>query len=163
MKGLDVLSRRLLSELRGQPAFDVAALAQRAGCTPAVAEARLAKMRDLGVLRGVGIQLDQGKLGRPHEVLVTGSPSARTDQSALQALCRAAGVTRVFTLASRSSVAFTMCGTDLQDVERKAKSLAAAAGLEEARFTLIVNTLMDDPAHGVADVLPDTGASSTVG
>lgn len=157
-RGLDALSRRLLGLMAQDAAPDLDSLARDAGCSVDVARARLERLRASGVLRGLQVRVDPSLLGRPHEMLVTGSPSVRTDQGALRRLCEARGVTRVFTLASRSSVAFTLCGQDLSSVEEEARRLALDAGLEEARFTLIVNTLMDDQVHGVRDVLPGQGA-----
>jgi len=151
---LDVVSRRILLHFAQDATLDLEQVAARAGCTLEVARQRIDAMRRSGILQGVHLRLDSSRLGRPHEILVTGSPSVRTDREALRSLCDAKGVTRVFTLASRNSVAFTLCGRDLGDVEAAARHLAEAAGLEDARFTLIVNTLMDDQVHGLSDVLP---------
>lgn len=151
---LDVVSKRILTHLAQDATMELEEVAQHAGCTVEVARERIAAMKRSGVLRGVHVRLDAVRLGRPHEILVTGSPSSRTDREALRRLCDAPGVTRVFTLASRNSVAFTLCGRDMAEVEATAGRLAEEAGLEDPRFTLIVNTLMDDQVHGISDMLP---------
>lgn len=157
--GLDQVTKRVLAVMARDGTADMDHVAREAGCTEEVARARLDRLRAHGVLRGVRLDLDPARLDRPHEVLVTGVPTADTDQAALQALCRGEGVTRVFTLASRASVAFTVRGQDPVDLEARALAMAVNAGLEHARSTLVVKTMLDDPLHGVQDVLPPMAAA----
>ncbi len=147
---IDALSKRILANLNDTH-IDVNNLAERAGCTPEVAEARLERLRASGVLRGVQARVDRAQIGRPHEIMVTGAPSSATDAEALQALCKAQGVTRVWTMASRNSVAFTVVGQNMDDVKARAAAIAQEAGLQDARSTLIVNTLLDDDSRAVQD------------
>jgi len=158
--GLDLVTKRVLACL-ADDAFDLARAANAAGCSEEVARTRLERLRETGVLKGMRLELDPAKLGRPHEVLVTGVPSGATDLAALRALCEADGVTRVFALASRTSIAFTMRGRDPVDLEERARAIARDAGLEHAGCTLVVNTLLDDPLHGVRDLLPAMEATVT--
>lgn len=143
---IDRLSRKILRALQEEPRATVGTIAERVGAEPDVVETRVQQMQEQGVLRGFSVRVDAAKIGYPMEFLVTGAPSVRTTKEVLQSLCRNQGVTRVFTLATQDSVAFTVSGRDIAETEARARALASDAGLEHAQCTMIVQTLFDNPA-----------------
>lgn len=149
MKGLDGIAKQVLDALMLDPRADAASLGERLGLAPDVVQSRIDRMRQNGTLRGFAVRLDSEALGVPHEVMVTATPTDQTTRERLTALCGATGVTRVWTLASRSSVAFTLRGADAERLQKRAAELAVEAGLAEPNITLIVDTLFDDPDTGV--------------
>lgn len=72
---LDSVNRRILEELALDARLPVATLARRVGMSaPAVAE-RLARLRDVGILRGFALDLDPAALGLPIQAHVRLRPS----------------------------------------------------------------------------------------
>ncbi len=149
LKGLDGISKQVLDALVADPRADGDVLAQRLGVQPDVVRSRIDRMRDSGVLRGFSVRLDSEALGVPHEMMVTAAPTDQTTRERLEALCAEPGVTRVWTLASRNSIAFTLRGADADRLQRRAADLAGTAGLADVTTTLVVDTLHDDPSLGV--------------
>ncbi len=146
---VDTISRRLLSALADGAELDIEELAVRVGAAPAVVTQRLARLRDNGVLKGLSPRVDPSKLGRPLEVFALASSTTRTTSQHLETLASDPSVTRVFTLASRNSVAFTVGGEDVDAIRVRIEQLAARAGLADVEHTLIVRTWLDDVAHGL--------------
>ncbi len=155
--GVDMISRRLLALLADGGALDIEALARQVGASPEVVAHRLQALRDNGVLMGMSARVDPSKLGRPLEVFALASSTTRTTSQHLEALAADPSVTRVFTLASRNSVAFTVGGEDAESIRIRIDQLAAAAGLADVEHSLIVRTWLDDAAHGLlGDSVPQT-------
>jgi Lrp/AsnC family transcriptional regulator len=65
---LDDTDRRLLRQLQADPAARPAALAERAGVTPATAWRRIERLRERGILRGEAAVIDWRALGWAVEV-----------------------------------------------------------------------------------------------
>lgn len=149
MKGLDSIAKQVLDALLLDPRADAATLGQRLDLAPDVVQSRIDRMQETGFVRGFAIRLDSDRLGVPHEVMVTATPTDQTTRERLKELCASPGVTRVWTLASRSSVAFTLRGADANLLEQQATTLATEAGLADSEITLIVDTLFDEPSVGV--------------
>ncbi len=149
MKGIDGIGKQVLDALLDDPRADAATLGARLGLGADVVQARLDRMQQSGFVSGFTVRLDSDRLGMPHEVLVTATPTDQTTRDRLDGLCHSAGVTRVWTLANRASVAFTLRGSDPDRVREHALVLAVGAGLAEPTVTLIVDTLHDEPSRGV--------------
>ncbi|MCA1812041.1 MAG: Lrp/AsnC family transcriptional regulator [Halobacteriales archaeon] len=139
---LDQIAKRILSSVATN-FLDAAAIARHIGASEEVVRHRLASLQEAGVLRGLHPRVDPAALGESYEVLVSGVPTAQTDRQAIDRLCGAAGVTRVFGMAARHSVAFTVRGSDPAAAQGRALELARGAGLVQAQATLIVNTFHD--------------------
>ncbi|HEX2065756.1 MAG TPA: Lrp/AsnC family transcriptional regulator [Candidatus Thermoplasmatota archaeon] len=152
---LDQVSKRILGALTTPGALDAAAIASRVGASEAVVRQRLAALQEAGVLRGLAPRIDPAALGQAYEVLVSGVPTTGTDRPAIERLCAAAGVTRVFGMASRHSVAFTVRGDAPAQAQDRGLDLARAAGLVQAQAVLIVNTFHDQGAA----LWPEAGAT----
>ncbi|HUR63812.1 MAG TPA: Lrp/AsnC family transcriptional regulator [Candidatus Thermoplasmatota archaeon] len=142
---LDQVAKRILASIATPAALDVAAIAKRAGASEEVVRHRLAAMQEAGVLRGLHARVDPALLGETYEYLVSGVASAATDRPAIERLCSAPGVTRVFGMAARHSVAFTVRGASAQ-AQDHGLGLARAAGLLQPQAVLIVNTFHDQSA-----------------
>lgn len=149
MKGMDATTRRVLDALVRDPRADTTSLAAAAGVEPDVASNRLARLKDMGVLTGFSVRLDGEKLGCPLEVWATGVPTAATGLDDLEWLAQQPGITRVFTLAEHRSVAFTLWGADMEELEHEARRLGDAMGLQDVQSTLILSTVHDDPGRAV--------------
>lgn len=149
MNRVDAVAKKVLGELIRDARATAADIAPRIGATPEAVQARIDRLVSEGVLRGFSVHVSAEKLGRPHEMLVTGAPSAVTTRAALEALCSEDGVTRVFTLAHQNAVAFTYRGRDIEEMHHCAATLAERSGLQEPQMTLIVDTLLDDASHGI--------------
>ncbi|ODT61719.1 MULTISPECIES: Lrp/AsnC family transcriptional regulator [Paracoccus] len=65
---LDTTDRRILRQLLADPSAPNAALAERAGVTPASLWRRLERMREAGVLRGIQARIDWRAMGWEVEV-----------------------------------------------------------------------------------------------
>ncbi|MFD1912785.1 Lrp/AsnC family transcriptional regulator [Halodurantibacterium flavum] len=65
---IDDTDRRILRHLLADPGLATAALAERAGVTPATCWRRLDRLRENGVLRGQGMAIDWRALGYEIEV-----------------------------------------------------------------------------------------------
>ncbi|MBV0890612.1 Lrp/AsnC family transcriptional regulator [Paracoccus sp. Z118] len=65
---LDDTDRRILRQMLADPAADNAALAERAGVTPATLWRRLDRMREHGILQGIEARIDWRALGYEVEV-----------------------------------------------------------------------------------------------
>ena len=154
--GIDMQSRRVLRAVLRQPRADIPAMAAELEMSEEVVVARMKALEKAGILTGFGPRINAALLGFPHEVLVQGAPSATTSRGALETLCRQPGVTRVFTLAARNSVAFTVRGDDVERIESQAQQIANAAGLVDIQTTLIVDTLHDDIGQGVGAALAES-------
>ncbi len=150
---VDLVSKKILSALAEEPGVPHELLAKKLGLTAGVVRDRIAQMTADGVMQPPIVRFDAAKLGMPHEVFVTATPSAETTKEALTTLAGHPGVTRVLTLAARRSIAFTLCGTDLEGTQNLAHSLADRAGLIETEVTLIVNTLHDDASRAIGRAL----------
>lgn len=148
---IDRLSRKILRALQVEPRADAETIAAKVGAEPDVVRDRITRLETDGVLQGFSVRVDAVKMGFPMEFLVTGSPSVETTKDALKALCHHQGVTRVFTLATQDSVAFTISGSDIKETEARAQLLARQAGLEHAQCTMIVQTLVDNPTAFLND------------
>ncbi len=147
--GVDPISRRLLALLAEGGVLDIEEMGRRVGAAPAVVAQRLRSLRENGILVGMGARVDPSKLGRPLEVLALAASTTKTTSQHLEALAQDPSVTRVFTLASRSSVAFTVGGADVESIRVRIEQLAQQAGLADVEHTLIVRTWLDDAAHGL--------------
>jgi DNA-binding Lrp family transcriptional regulator len=139
---LDQIAKRILASVATN-FLDASAIARHIGASEEVVRHRLAAMQETGVLRGLQPRVDPAALGEGFEYLVSGVPTAQTDRQAIDRLCGAAGVTRVFGMASRHSVAFTVRGGDSAGTQGRALELAKGAGLVQAQAVLIVNTFHD--------------------
>lgn len=150
---MDQMGKRILRGLSSHVLVDVGAVAKEVGATEEVVRARLAAMREGGLLQGFEVRLDAARLERQYEFLVSGAPTPGTDGQALARLCASGDVTRVFSLASAHSVAFTLVGKDATATRRRAMELAEQAGLRQAQAVLVINTFQDRAAAAVADSL----------
>jgi DNA-binding Lrp family transcriptional regulator len=146
---LDRMDRLLLLHICDHLEISVAALAQEVGCTKEVAEARLERMRQDGVLLGFHLRVDTNHLPA-HEMLVIGVPSDATTGDAIQQICSSPDVGSVFSLAARTSLAFTLRGQDVATLRARAQQLAIQAGLEQHRGILIVKTFHQNAEAGTA-------------
>lgn len=152
-KGLDMQSRRILEALLRTPGNRLEVVAADLGMAPDVVQARLDALQERGVITGFRAHVDAASLGMPHEVLVQGAPSAETTRDLLEGLAQHPGVTRVFALAARNSIAYTLRGSDPAKVQADALDLASRIGLLDPVATLIVDTIHDDPARGLGSAL----------
>jgi DNA-binding Lrp family transcriptional regulator len=123
--------------------LDASAIARHIGASEEVVRHRIAAMQQAGVLRGINPRIDPAALGHRYEYLVSGVPTAQTNRQAIESLCSASDVTRVFGMASHHSVAFTVLGGEMAKTQDRALELARAAGLVQAQAVMIVNTFHD--------------------
>jgi DNA-binding Lrp family transcriptional regulator len=156
---LDQVAKRILASLATPAALDPAAIARSIGASESVVRQRLTAMQEAGVLRGLNPRIDPAALGEAYEYLVSGVPTAETDRPAIDRLCAAPGVTRVFGMASRHSVAFTVRGQASAQTQDRALGLARAAGLVQAQAVLIVNTFHDQNGAAWAEDLRSANAT----
>lgn len=140
---VDQVGKRILTHIARTFSPDTSAIARDIGAREEVVRARIAAMQESGLLRGVDLRVDPDILGQRYEYLVSGVPTGTTDREAIQRLCAAAGVTRVFGLASSHGVAFTVRGQDAKETEARGIALANSAGLSHTQAVLIVNTFHD--------------------
>ncbi|MHB8633655.1 MAG: Lrp/AsnC family transcriptional regulator [Thermoplasmatota archaeon] len=153
---MDRVARQILSHLSRHPDFDATRIAQTIGAKEEVVRQRLGAMVQGGVLRGVHLDLNPDAIGMAYEFLLMGMPTSNTDRGAIDRLCGATGVTRVFGVASSHSVVFTVRGTDAAETQVRGLQLANEAGLAQARAIMIVNTFRDRPGPGwEGDSTPD--------
>lgn len=150
---MDQLAKRILRRLSSHVLVDAGAVAKEVGATEEVVRQRVAAMREGGLLQGFEVRLDATRLGRQYEFLVSGAPTPGTDGQAIARLCTNGDVTRVFSLASAHSVAFTIVGKDAAATQRRAMALAEQAGLRQAQAVLVINTFQDRAATALADTL----------
>lgn len=149
MKGLDRMDKRILANVADCLDVDEEKLAETLGCRLEVARDRLRRLRDQGIIEGFRPNVDRGQLPL-HEFLVVGSPSERTDRALLQELAHEPGVSRVFSMAASTSIAFTVHGDDLDGLRDRAHGLAADAGLTNVQAILVVKTFHEDPMAALA-------------
>jgi DNA-binding Lrp family transcriptional regulator len=141
---IDRVAKRILDHIATNLDFEPAAIARSIGASEEVVRHRLQAMREQGVLRGVDLRVDPQASGGPqYEYLVSGVPTPETDRRAIDRLCGAGGVTRVFAMASAHSVAFTVRGSDPAQTQARAVELARSAGLQQVQAVMIVNTFRD--------------------
>ncbi len=150
---IDQMSKKILAQIAKDAGCDAQAVAAAVGCTIEVAQDRIAKLQEDGVIRGFRAHVDLSNVGGHHEALVVGVPTHTTDPAALRRLAAEPDVARVFTMAAQASVAFHIHGKDSDALETRAAELAEAAGLKAFRCTLVVSSL-DGPSN--AQVLPVT-------
>lgn len=150
---IDLMSKKILTQISQNAGFDIEAIAEAVGCAPAVVEDRIAKLQEDGVIRGFRAHVDLSAVNGHHEALVVGIPTHETDPQALRRLSKEADVARVYTMASQASVAFHIHGKDADALEARAKELADIAGLRAFRCTLVVSSL---DGQASAPVLPIT-------
>src|SRR5262245_45653248 len=62
---LDATNRRLLQELTADPRASAAQLARRVGMSAPAVRERLARLEDLGVIRGYHLDIDPAAIGLP--------------------------------------------------------------------------------------------------
>lgn len=146
---LDAAARRVLDAVVADPDADTAHIAAAAGVQEAVATERLQRLRSQGILLGRSVVLDAGHIGFPYAAFALARPTAQTTRETLENVAHAPGVTRMFTLAAEHSIAFTIIGRSLQDVQKRAAAVASAAGLSDLSVTLLVETLADDVTGGL--------------
>jgi|SRR5688572_10206230 len=165
----DQVSRRILHHLASRADVDAQAVAQAVGVSEEVARSRLAAMAKAGLLGGVEVRLPADLAARTSEHLVSGIPGGATDRRAIERLCGAPGVTRVFGLAAPHSIAFTLQSGDAAEGRERALALAREAGLSQPTAVLVLSTLQDRrllPLEFLADgkaalvgAVPVSGAS----
>lgn len=151
---VDQVGKRILSHIAHRFTPDAAAIARDIGAREEVVRDRLQAMRASGLLRGVDLRMDPAALGPSYEYLVSGVPSGDTDRAAIERLCHAPGVTRVFGLASSHSVAFTIRGPDAAAAQARGMELARSAGLAQVQAVMVVNTFHDKTGPEWGDVSP---------
>ncbi len=113
---LDDTDRRLLRQLQNEPSATLAALAARAGVTPALAARRFEKLRAAGVLKGQRARIDWRALG--FEVAVSLRFTIdKTDPRAFDAFIAAARevpeVVEIQTFLGRVDVRLSLVARDL--------------------------------------------------
>ncbi len=149
-----MMSKKILAQIAQDAGCDAAAVAAAVGCSLEVAEDRIAKLQEDGVIRGFRAHVDLTNLGGHYEALVVGVPTHSTDPDALRHLASQPDVARVFTMAAQASIAFHLHGKDSDTLERRAAELAETAGLRAFRCTLVVSSL---DGQNNAQTLPITG------
>lgn len=150
---IDQMSKKILAQIAQDAGCDPHAIAAAVGCTLEVAQDRIAKLQEDGVIRGFRAHVDLSNVTGHHEALVVGVPTHATDPAALRRLAAEPDVARVFTMAAQASVAFHLHGKDSDALESRAADLAHAAGIDNFRCTLVVSSL---DGHNSAQVLPLT-------
>ncbi len=150
---IDQMSKKILAQIAQDAGCDATAIAHAVGCTLEVAQDRIAKLQEDGVIRGFRAHVDLTNVTGHHEALVVGVPTHSTDPTALKRLAAEPDVARVFTMAAQASIAFHIHGKDSDGLERRAAELAEAAGLQAFRCTLVVSSL---DGQNSAQVLPIT-------
>jgi DNA-binding Lrp family transcriptional regulator len=154
---IDMMSRKILEQAAGNSGYNVDVIAEAVGCAPAVVVDRIAKLQEDGIIRRFCAQVDLSGLTGHHEALVVGKPSHETNPEALGRLAGEADVSRVYTMASAASVAFHVHGKKPDEVETRAATLAALAGLTTHRCTHIVSSF---DGQSTAQVRPITAPAA---
>lgn len=78
----DAIDREIISHLRKDGRMTNRELGRAVGLSPNAAGARLAKLRESGIITGIHAHVDHAKLGRPLEVLIDIWLDQRRDNSA---------------------------------------------------------------------------------
>lgn len=160
---VDQVGKRILAHIAHRFVPDASAIARDIGAREDVVRDRLAAMRASGLLRGVDLRVDPGALGARYEFLVSGIPTGTTDRDAIATLCKEAGVTRVFGLASSHSVAFTVRGADPAATQARGLDLARQAGLTHTQAVMIVSTFHDRTGPDWAEAAPSPVSADAAG
>lgn len=146
---IDAIGKQALKALIDDGDASAADISDRIGVAEDVVRARLGKLRMDGFLLGRTVRLDPSLAGFPYEAITLGAPSDLTEREDLMALAESPRVGRMFALAMPQSIAFTVYGRDVEDVESRAASLADQAHLIDTTTVLIVDVMADDPAGGI--------------
>lgn len=92
---LDDTDRQIVGELLADGRLPVAELAGRIGISRATAYARLQRLREDGVIRGVRAEVDTAKLGFPLEAIILGDVEQAAWRDARKRLLALPGVERL--------------------------------------------------------------------
>ncbi len=142
---MDALTRRILAAHASNPGLSADDLAIQLGVAPDVVVHRLDGLRRTGTIQGVRARVDAAQMGYPYEAFILAVPSSQTTRDELEQLAASPLVTRMFTLATRRSIAFTVLGADPDAAFQRGEDLAHAAHLEDVASVMLVDTLSDDP------------------
>jgi Lrp/AsnC family transcriptional regulator len=113
---LDDLDRRLLRRLQADPGQSMAALAEAAATTPAVASRRLSRLRETGVLKGQQAVIDWRALGYAVEVslrLTLDKTQGRAFDEFIQEARRVPEVLEIQTFIGRVDVRLSVIARDM--------------------------------------------------
>jgi Lrp/AsnC family leucine-responsive transcriptional regulator len=134
---LDAKAWALLLALQADGRAPLKALADAAGLSiPATAE-RLKRLRDAGVVRAVGAELDAAQLGYAVRAIVGITVTQPGKKSFVDRLKRAAEVIECHHVAGADSYLLTVVARDLPDLER---FLASINGFGETRTSIVFST-----------------------
>lgn len=134
---LDDNAWALLLALQADGRAPLKALADAAGLSiPATAE-RLKRLKDAGVVRSVGAELDAAKLGYTVRAIVGVTVTQPGKKSFVDRLKRAAEVIECHHVAGADSYLLTVVARDLPDLER---FLASINGFGETRTSIVFST-----------------------
>jgi Lrp/AsnC family leucine-responsive transcriptional regulator len=134
---LDAKAWALLLALQADGRAPLKALADAAGLSiPATAE-RLKRLKDAGVVRGVGAELDAATLGYAVQAIIGITVTQPGKKSFVERLKRAAEVIECHHVAGADSYLLTVVARDLADLER---FLASINGFGETRTSIVFST-----------------------
>lgn len=134
---LDDKAWALLLALQADGRAPLKALADAAGLSiPATAE-RLKRLKDAGVVRAVGAELDAAKLGYAVRAIIGITVTQPGKMNFVDRLKRAAEVVECHHVAGADSYLLTVVARDLPDLER---FLASINGFGETRTSIVFST-----------------------
>jgi Lrp/AsnC family leucine-responsive transcriptional regulator len=134
---LDDKAWALLLALQADGRAPLKALADAAGLSiPATAE-RLKRLKDAGVVRAIGAELEAAKLGYAVRAIVGVTVTQPGKKAFVDRLKRAAEVIECHHVAGADSYLLTVVARDLPDLER---FLASINGFGETRTSIVFST-----------------------
>ena len=125
---------------------------------PTVAE-RIARLRDIGVIKGFSVKIDAAKVGMPVSALIEFQPRSSSDSDAISSIIRHPAVRTCYRVTGTSFLAMLVrvpSSAALQDV------LAQFIRYGETKTSLILVTDVEDRPM-FADALPDGTSFSPEG
>lgn len=147
---VDATDARLLLALAESPRATVLALAERLGLSRNTVQARLAGLRDRGVLTSFERRIDPAALGYPLTAFVTVQVVQRRLAEVAVALDRVPEVVEVLGLSGPADLLVRVVARDADDLYRIAGQLLATEGVERTTTSLVMRTLVE---HRVAPLL----------
>jgi len=144
---LDDTDRRILRQYLAEPGADRAALADRAGVTPATLWRRLERLREGGVIRAEGALIDWRALGYSLEVSLRFTLD-KTDPRAFDEFIAAARqvpeVTQIETFLGRVDVRLTVIARDMGHYTEVYRArILGLPHIAEVEALLLISTIKD--------------------
>lgn len=147
---LDDTDRRILRQMLADPGQSTAALAERAGVTPATCWRRVERMEAAGVIRGTGAVIDWRKLGYTVEVslrFTLDKADPRAFDDFLAAARKVPEVTTIETFLGRVDVRLTVIARDMVQYQEIYRSrILTLPHIAELEALMLVATIKDQGA-----------------